>query len=123
MMVWLRRMAIAVLGRYGARLRFPHLLLLTGVLFVVDFFVPDAIPFMDEVFLGLMALLFGVWRRRGDEGVEAGDGDREGDDDGDGDGDGDDDGDRAAHVARAGSGRAETAKGGRTASREGSGAP
>jgi hypothetical protein len=115
MMVWLRRMAIAVLGRYGARLRFPHLLLLTGALFVVDFFVPDAIPFMDEVFLGLMALLFGVWRRRGDEGVEAGDGDREGDDDGDGE--------RAAQMARAGSGGVESAKRGGTASREGSGAP
>lgn len=64
MMVWLRRIAIALLGRYGASLRFPHLLLLAGTLFGVDLIVPDAIPFLDEVFLGLATLMFGAWKRR-----------------------------------------------------------
>ncbi|HPG25778.1 MAG: hypothetical protein H6748_20360 [Spirochaetaceae bacterium] len=67
-MGWLRRLAIALLGRYGASLRFPHLLLLTGALFAIDLVVPDGLPLLDELFLGLATLLFAAWRRRGREG-------------------------------------------------------
>jgi|JI10StandDraft_1071094.scaffolds.fasta_scaffold862498_2 hypothetical protein len=61
-MGWLRRIALALLGRYGAGLRFPHLLLLSGAVLVLDLVVPDAIPFLDELLLGLMTLLFATWR-------------------------------------------------------------
>ena len=61
-MVWMRRLALALLGRFGARLRFPHLFLLAGLLFGLDLVIPDAIPFLDEVFLGLMTLMFAAWR-------------------------------------------------------------
>lgn len=62
MMVWLRRAAIAILGRYGATLRFPHLLLLAGAIFVINLIVPDPLPLVDELFLGLVTLLFATWR-------------------------------------------------------------
>ena len=48
---------------HAERLRFPQLLVLVGFLFVLDFFVIDPIPFLDELILGLLTLLFGVWRR------------------------------------------------------------
>jgi hypothetical protein len=36
-----------------------------GVLFLVDFFVPDLVPFIDEILLGLGTLLLGSLRTRG----------------------------------------------------------
>ena len=50
------------LRRYAARLRFPQLFALVGVLFVLDLFIPDLIPYFDELFLGLLTLLFGSWK-------------------------------------------------------------
>jgi hypothetical protein len=44
------------------RLKFPKLLALTAILFVVDFVVPDPIPFLDEILLGLATILFASWR-------------------------------------------------------------
>lgn len=63
-MGWLRRAAIALLGRYGARLRFPHLLLLAGGAFVLDLILPDGLPFLDELMLGIATLIFALWRNR-----------------------------------------------------------
>jgi hypothetical protein len=51
---------------YAGRLRFPTLFLVTLGLFVLDLVVPDPIPFVDEVLLGLGTLLFASWRRRRD---------------------------------------------------------
>lgn len=50
--------------RFAGRLRFPVLFFLTAALFVADLFVPDAIPLVDEVLLGLATVLFGSWKRR-----------------------------------------------------------
>jgi hypothetical protein len=52
----------AILG-WAQRLRFPQLLVLTGALFVLDLLVPDPIPLVDELLLGLGTLLFAAWRR------------------------------------------------------------
>jgi len=41
-----------------ARRRFPELLAITGALFLIDVVVPDFIPFIDEILLGLLTLLF-----------------------------------------------------------------
>lgn len=49
---------------YLENLRFPWLLLATAVLFVVNVFVPDAIPFVDEILLGLVAVVLGRLKRR-----------------------------------------------------------
>ena len=63
-MSWLRRFALAVLGRYGARLRYPHLLLVAGACFALDLVLPDGLPFLDEIVLGLTTLLFALWKER-----------------------------------------------------------
>jgi hypothetical protein len=49
---------------FAGRLRFPYLFGVTLVVFVVDLFVPDLVPFADEIFLGLLTVLFGAWRKR-----------------------------------------------------------
>jgi len=56
-----------LLGRFGARLRFPHLFLLFAVLFILDVLIPDMIPMADEILLGLLTLLLAAWKRRADE--------------------------------------------------------
>jgi len=48
---------------YAARLRFPKLLLLTALLFLADLAVPDAIPFIDEILLGLTATLLAMLKK------------------------------------------------------------
>lgn len=50
--------------RFAGRLRFPVLFLLTAALFVVNLFVPDPIPLLDEILLGLGAVLLGSWKQR-----------------------------------------------------------
>lgn len=51
--------------RYAQRLRFPHVFLLTLVIFVADMLIPDFIPFADEILLGLLTLLLASWKARG----------------------------------------------------------
>ncbi len=58
------RLLIAPLVAFLARLRFPVLFVVTGILFVLDFFIPDLLPFADEILLGLGAALFGSWKKR-----------------------------------------------------------
>ena len=50
-----------------AGLRFPQLFLVFAGLFVVDFIMPDMIPFIDEILLGLATLLLASLRRPRDE--------------------------------------------------------
>ena len=47
-------------------LRSWQLFLLAGALFVADLLVPDPIPLIDEMMLGLATLLLGRWKRRRD---------------------------------------------------------
>lgn len=75
----LRRRGVGtLLERALGRLRFPWLFLLTMVAFVVNVIVPDPIPLMDEILLGLVGLLLGSLREerrevgQGGEGEEAG---------------------------------------------------
>ena len=53
-----------IVTRFAGGLRYPTLFALTATLFVVDLFVPDLIPFLDEVLLALGTLLFASLRRR-----------------------------------------------------------
>lgn len=46
-----------LLTGWVSRLRFPQLFTFTAVLFVVDFLVPDLIPFLDEILLAAATLL------------------------------------------------------------------
>jgi len=45
------------LREFATGLRYPQLFFLTAALFVVDLFVPDMIPFADEILLGLLTVL------------------------------------------------------------------
>ena len=50
--------------QYASRLRFPKLLALAAAVFVVDLILPDAIPFADEILLGLITLLLAMLKKR-----------------------------------------------------------
>jgi len=52
------------LRRHVESLSFPKLFLLTGTLFLVTLVVPDPLPFVDEILLGLLTLMIGSVRRR-----------------------------------------------------------
>lgn len=45
-------------------LRFPWLLLVTLVLFLVNVFVPDVLPFVDEILLALVAVVLSRLKRK-----------------------------------------------------------
>ncbi len=55
---------LAPLMNYLGELRFSKLFLLMLALFCVDLVVPDLIPFVDELLLGLATLVLGAWRRK-----------------------------------------------------------
>ena len=54
----------ALIERVVPRLKYPHLFLVLLVLFLVDVFIPDPIPFVDELVLALLTFLLGSWRTR-----------------------------------------------------------
>ena len=49
--------------RWFGKLSYPRLFLLTAALFVADTFIPDIIPFADELLLGLGTLLLANWKK------------------------------------------------------------
>ena len=51
------------LAQWASGLRFPKLLLLTSGIFLLDLLVPDLLPFVDEILLGLATLLLANLRR------------------------------------------------------------
>lgn len=55
---------ISPLLRWARRLRHPTLFKFTALLFAVDLVVPDMIPFVDEILLGLGTLLLANWKDR-----------------------------------------------------------
>ena len=61
----MRTPIVALLMRFLGGLRFPTLLKLSAVLFVVSLFTP--IPLVDELIFGLTTLLFASWKKHSDE--------------------------------------------------------
>ncbi len=57
---------LAPLLRFLGRLSYPRLFVLTGVLFALNVIIPDVIPFVDEILLGLGTLLLANWKKRKD---------------------------------------------------------
>lgn len=55
--------------RWASRLRFPYLFLLTTVLFVANLFIPDVLPLVDELIMGLVAMLLASFRKKTGDGV------------------------------------------------------
>lgn len=54
--------------RWAEGLRFPRLAMVTAGLFIADVLLPDFIPFIDEILLGLGALLLANIKRRKQDG-------------------------------------------------------
>ena len=52
------------LARYAESLRFPWLVLIAALLFMLNLVIPDALPFVDEILLGLVAVILGRIKRR-----------------------------------------------------------
>jgi len=48
----------------GLNLRFPGLFALLAAVFLFDLVVPDFIPFVDEIILALLTMLFALWKDR-----------------------------------------------------------
>jgi len=55
---------VAAISERLAGLRFPTLFILLIALFLLDLFVPDLVPFVDEILLGLATLIVGNLKRR-----------------------------------------------------------
>ncbi len=53
-----------MIGAVTSRLKFPQLLAMTAALFILDLLIPDPIPFVDEILLGLATAVFALWRER-----------------------------------------------------------
>lgn len=49
---------------WARRLRYPTLFKLTAGLFALTLFIPDPVPFVDEILLGLGTLLLANWKNR-----------------------------------------------------------
>lgn len=50
--------------QWARRLRYPTLFKLTAGLFALTLLIPDPIPFVDELVLGLGTLLLANWKTR-----------------------------------------------------------
>ena len=53
---------------WARKLRHPALFKLTALAFAISVLVPDFIPFIDEIVLGLGTLLLASWKRRHEAG-------------------------------------------------------
>jgi hypothetical protein len=48
----------------GMNLRFPGLFALLATVFVLDLVIPDFIPFVDEIILAILTMIFALWKER-----------------------------------------------------------
>ena len=51
-------------SRFAGGLRFPALFAVVASVFVVDLFIPDMIPMVDEILLALLTVMLGSLRKR-----------------------------------------------------------
>lgn len=50
--------------QFANRLRFKNLFVLITALFILDMLLPDMIPMLDEIVLGLLAVLLGNLKKK-----------------------------------------------------------
>ena len=60
----MRTLLLAPLMRFLGKLSYPRLFMVAAALFVLDMLVPDMVPFVDELLLGLGTLLLASWKNR-----------------------------------------------------------
>ncbi len=49
--------------KYANQLRFRNLFFIVITLFFVDLLIPDFIPLVDEIILGLLAIILANWKK------------------------------------------------------------
>jgi uncharacterized protein DUF6116 len=54
---------IATFLTFANKLKFTNLFLIVIGLFIIDLFVPDFIPLIDEIILGLLAIVLANWKQ------------------------------------------------------------
>ena len=54
---------IGLFMAFANRLRFRNLFLLILGLFIIDLLVPDFIPMIDEIILGLLTIILANWKK------------------------------------------------------------
>ncbi len=59
-----------IILRWASNLRFPFLLVLVAALFVLNLFIPDAVPFADEIIMGLVTALLASVRKKPEKKVD-----------------------------------------------------
>ena len=57
------RALIALFLGFANQLKFRNLFLIILGLFFIDLFVPDFIPLIDEIILGLLAIILANWKK------------------------------------------------------------
>ena len=62
----MNRVLLAPFLNWARKLKYPSLFKLVAALFVIDLFVPDLVPFIDEILLGLATLVLSSLRSRRD---------------------------------------------------------
>lgn len=58
------RFLVLPILNWARRLRYPTLFKVTALLFAITLVVPDPIPLVDEIILGLGTLLLANWKSR-----------------------------------------------------------
>ena len=56
----------ALINRLLPRMRYPHLFLVLGLLFLIDLVFPDPIPLVDEIVLAVLTFLAATFTKRRD---------------------------------------------------------
>ena len=54
---------VAIFLAFANTLKFRNLFLIITGLFVIDVIVPDFIPLIDEIILGLLAIMLANWKK------------------------------------------------------------
>ena len=63
---------IEIFLKNANQLKFRNLFFLVVSIFIIDLLIPDIIPFIDEIILGLMAIILANWKKgriQGEEGT------------------------------------------------------
>ncbi len=55
---------------YANQLKFKNLFFLIAGLFVIDLLVPDMVPMIDEIILGLLAIILANWKKEKAQGKQ-----------------------------------------------------
>lgn len=74
--MWIFKKLFGPIQRFLERRRFPTLFLILAGLFGANLFIPDPIPFIDEMIMLVVTVIVGAFRER--RGASAGDSDKGG---------------------------------------------